>query len=348
MQQNKLHKTAAIYFSAGIGDALLLTPLIKQLKADGFIVTGIFTSKFHVHELYDIFDLVDEKILILSKPKLVWFITRYSFRKFDFSFVNYFAAAKRYLVAAAKTSREVRTNRDVAFVYEKPANIRYSKPAENMHDAEQNLKLWKEDAFVKENDFILPFKTIDISHFSLPSNYIVLQPGAGNNVTPYKIWPAEKWQQLLSLIKSSFPGLGIVLLGDKNELSIGSKLENKNIINLTGKTSLAEVIAIIAGSKALVGTDSGLMHLAVALNKPTFTIWGASNEQLYSYRAFNSEKHLATVNKEAGCRPCSSWHSANNSRFSDPAGCSDFICLTGISAQTVFKELSVFLSRYAQ
>ncbi|HEY1039985.1 MAG TPA: hypothetical protein VGF30_11300, partial [Bacteroidia bacterium] len=94
MQKTKLHKTAAVYYSAGIGDALLLTPLVKQLKKDGFKVTGIFTSIFNVHELMEVANLLDEKIVILSKPKLVWFVTRYRLNKFDRSYVNYFAANK--------------------------------------------------------------------------------------------------------------------------------------------------------------------------------------------------------------------------------------------------------------
>ena len=71
------HLKAAVYFSAGIGDALLLTPLIKQLKKEGYHVTGIFTSVFKVHELYDDIKLLDDKIVILSKPKKVWFVGKF-------------------------------------------------------------------------------------------------------------------------------------------------------------------------------------------------------------------------------------------------------------------------------
>jgi ADP-heptose:LPS heptosyltransferase len=340
------YKTASVWFGAGIGDALLLTPLIKELKRDGYHVTGIFTSNYHVNELYEQTELLDEKIMVFTKPKLIWFITRYRFKRFDLTFFNNFAGGKRSLLAAWQTSHEVRTNKKVEFKQQKHG-IKFIEPQEGIHDSEQNLHLFKKDLTVKEEDFRISFDTSSAS-FALPENYIVLQAGAGNNATPYKIWDANNWQMVLDLLLPKHPGLSVVLLGDKNETAIGQQLSGPGLIDLTGQTSLADVIAILKKSRALIGTDSGLMHLAVALNKPTFTIWGASNEKLYSYAAYNSQKHEVIINHQISCRPCSAWIGANASRVGDPATCPDFACLSGITPKMVYELLTGFLNQHLE
>ncbi|MDP2388312.1 MAG: glycosyltransferase family 9 protein [Bacteroidota bacterium] len=344
LQKTKLHKTAAVFYSAGIGDALLLTPLVKQLKKDGYRVTGIFTSPYHVHELFEGTSLLDEKITILSKPKLVWFITRYGLNKFDRIYVNYFAANRSNILAASKTSKKVITNREVKFKLNAIPNLRYITPHENRSDAEHNLNLYTKGSIV-ESDFFINFKDTALEKFNLPAKYIVLQAGAGNNQTPYKMWSLGNWERLIEKIHKNFPNLSVVLLGDKNELAIGEELHNTSIVNLTGKTSLPEVISIIKNSVCLIGSDSGLMHIAASASKPSFTIWGASNEKLYGYEQFNSLKHQIIFNETISCRPCSSWISANITRVNNPMKCPDFICLEGLKPDAVFEKLSVFLSQ---
>ncbi len=345
--QAKKNKKAAVYFSAGIGDALLLTPLIKELKNDGYHVTGIFTSKFLVHGLYECIELLDEKMIILSKPKLVWFIGRFAFTPFDISFVNFFAAGKGNLVAASQTSKKVITNKKVKFTYEIPENIHFIEPESNIQDGEQNLRLYKKAGHVTEADFHLDIKKEDLGKFNLPKSYIVLQAGAGNNETPFKIWDVKKWKELITLLSKEHPDKHIVLLGDDTEIEINKKLEAKNVVNLTGKTNLKELLSVIENACCFIGGDSGLMHTAVALNKPTFTIWGASNEKLYSYNALNPIKHQIVFNTTIKCRPCSAWINANKTRVKNPSTCPDFICLQELSSEIVYQHLQLFLSHHS-
>lgn len=345
--QAKKNKKAAIYFSAGIGDALLLTPLIKELKNDGYHITGIFTSKFLVHGLYECIELLDDKMIILSKPKMVWFIGRYAFTPFDISFVNFFAAGKGNLVAASQTSKKIITNKKVKFTYEIPENIHFIEPESNIHDSEQNLHLYKKAGHITEADFHLNIKKEDLSKFNLPKSYIALQAGAGNNETPFKIWDIKKWKELITLLSKEHPDKHIVLLGDDTEIEINKKLEGKNVVNLTGKTSLKELLSVIQNACCFTGGDSGLMHTAVALNKPTFTIWGASNEKLYSYNSFNPIRHQIVFNTTIKCRPCSAWINANKTRVKNPSTCPDFICLQELSSKIVYQHLQLFLSHHS-
>ena len=170
------HLKAAVYFSAGIGDALLLTPLIKQLKKEGYHVTGIFTSVFKVHELYDDIKLLDDKIVILSKPKKVWFVGKFFLNKFHLSIVNYFAANKTNLTVASKTSLRVITNRDVVFQKIKLNNVHFIQPQSALHDAQQNLNLINSSHSLNESDFkILSKLKVNFKGSSSPATVSIKQ-----------------------------------------------------------------------------------------------------------------------------------------------------------------------------
>ena len=338
------HLKAAVYFSAGIGDALLLTPLIKQLKKEGYHVPGIFTSVFKVHELYDDIKLLDDKIVILSKPKKVWFVGKFFLNKFHLSIVNYFAANKTNLTVASKTSLRVITNRDVVFQKIKLNNVHFIQPQSALHDAQQNLNLINSTHSINESDFKIDL--INKLKVKPVKQTIAIQCGAGNNKTPYKIWDTDKWIQLINHIHVDFPELQILLLGDKHEVGLNKKIKCENTIQLAGKTSLTELPSIINQTSCFIGSDSGLMHLAAALTKPTFTIWGASNESLYSYSLFNSTKHQLIFNDQIICRPCSVWINPNASRVKNADDCPDFKCLKELNVDLVYQKLNVFLKQH--
>jgi ADP-heptose:LPS heptosyltransferase len=135
-------------------------------------------------------------------------------------------------------------------------------------------------------------------------------------------------------------------LGDKNEVSLNKKIKFENTISLAGKTTLNELPSVIKQASCFIGSDSGLMHLSAALDVPTFTIWGASNEDLYSYTKFNPEKHQVVINSQLKCRPCSVWINPNTSRVKNAEECPDFKCLRELSTDVVYAKLNVFLKKH--
>jgi ADP-heptose:LPS heptosyltransferase len=334
-------KKAAVYFSAGIGDALLLSPLIKVLKKDGYNVSGIFTSTFKVHELYQEIELLDEIIIVLNKPRAIWFVGKFFLKKFDLSIVNYFAANKSHLLMASKTSLKVITNRNIEFSKIKLKNIFFKEPTNHIHDAEQNMLLYSLNHQVIESDFNLTIRKSDLVQIH---KTIVIQIGAGNNKTPFKIWDSKKWYELLNLVASDFSEIKIILVGDKHETKLLQSTFPENVTNLIGKTKLNELPAIIKNANCFIGSDSGIMHLAVAMGLPTFTIWGATNENLYSYNKFNPEKHKIILNENINCRPCNSWINPNKSRVQATNECPDLKCIKEIELEDVYLKLKLFLS----
>ena len=62
MSENKKN-SFAIFISAGLGDAVLLLPLIKRLKKDNYHLTAIITSSFNCEALFEHSDLFDEIVI---------------------------------------------------------------------------------------------------------------------------------------------------------------------------------------------------------------------------------------------------------------------------------------------
>ena len=54
------HKKALVFFSAGVGDAILLVPLVNQLKKQGYAVTGLFTSPYDCESIFEHTHLFDD------------------------------------------------------------------------------------------------------------------------------------------------------------------------------------------------------------------------------------------------------------------------------------------------
>lgn len=109
--------------------------------------------------------------------------------------------------------------------------------------------------------------------------WLALAPGA--RWQP-KCWPAQNFRSLLEQLQDGFNA--VVLLGDASEAdrcaTIGKSLPLP-VINLAGKTSLLQTAAVLAQAQLLVGNDSGIGHIAAAVNTPTVTVFGPGDPARY-------------------------------------------------------------------
>jgi heptosyltransferase-2 len=106
--------------------------------------------------------------------------------------------------------------------------------------------------------------------------YYVFVPGA--EYGPAKRWPATHFAELAKKLT-----LPVLLLGSDKEaalcaqiVSLGNAASHR-CRNLAGGTSLAEAFCLIAAAKTVVSNDTGLMHVAAALDVPQVAIFGSSS-----------------------------------------------------------------------
>jgi heptosyltransferase-2 len=105
-------------------------------------------------------------------------------------------------------------------------------------------------------------------------------PGA--EYGPSKRWPSEHFAVLAQNLIAQNSNNQIILLGSKSDHALAQEITAQakqvgNIHNWCGNTSLDEAIALIGMSKAVVSNDSGLMHVAAALQIPQVAIFGSSD-----------------------------------------------------------------------
>lgn len=106
--------------------------------------------------------------------------------------------------------------------------------------------------------------------------YVVAGPGTRWET---KQWPVEHFAAALSSIAGRH-GLPIVLTGMAEEREIVDRVAaatTGRVVNLAGRTSLPQLIALIDGCRAALMNDSGPMHLAAALNKPLVAVYGPTS-----------------------------------------------------------------------
>ena len=122
--------------------------------------------------------------------------------------------------------------------------------------------------------------------------YAVRVTGASHEA---KCWPIEKFAQLAEKINTEY-GLEVVAVGtsaEKERIDKVDAISKTPIVNLAGRTTIPELMAILAGAKVVVGNDTGPGHIAVALGRKTVIIFGPTNPQ--RIHPYGKEDSIAAV-----------------------------------------------------
>jgi heptosyltransferase-2 len=129
-----------------------------------------------------------------------------------------------------------------------------------------------------------------------------LNPGAAYGTA--KRWPAERYVQLgRRLIQTE--RAAIVIFGGPGEAMLGEEIAGRigdGCLNLCNRTSLREAMALIQCCRLFVTNDSGLMHVAAALNIPQVVIIGPTDP--VATGPANSSSRIVQVPGSCDLAPC--------------------------------------------
>jgi heptosyltransferase-2 len=111
-----------------------------------------------------------------------------------------------------------------------------------------------------------------------PEKVAVFCPGA--EYGPAKRWPARHFATLADQLAGR--GYAVWLLGSANDKAVGDDIVGLATatpapVNHCGNTTLTQAIDLIATSTFVVCNDSGLMHVAAALERPLVAVYGSSS-----------------------------------------------------------------------
>ncbi len=213
-----------------------------------------------------------------------------------------------------------------------------------IHDAERNLSLLQgivKEKFTAEklNMRYAPSAEENVERlikdFNLEGKTLVgVHAGSA---WPTKCWPMEYFVQLISRLQTEL-GVQVVLVGGgKKDADLGEKicqLSQGHTANLCGKTSLADLMALMEHLKLFITNDSGPMHIATAFDVPTLAIFGPTTRELGFFPY--GEGHRVMEVKDLPCRPC-----ALHGGRKCPQG--HFKCMKEILPDTVFENAKEML-----
>jgi ADP-heptose:LPS heptosyltransferase len=134
--------------------------------------------------------------------------------------------------------------------------------------------------------------------------YIVINPNASELLLERR-WPAEFFAETVRHIVSE--GYQVALVGIGGERPYVQSLIDRlpaevqcSLTNTAGRLNLGELLALLEGAACVLTNDSGPMHMAIALQRPTVCLFGPASPEHYGQRLPNVEIFYARV----FCSPC--------------------------------------------
>ncbi|MFI5182510.1 MAG: lipopolysaccharide heptosyltransferase II [Thermoanaerobaculia bacterium] len=147
-----------------------------------------------------------------------------------------------------------------------------------------------------------------------------------------KRWELPRFAALLDRLAAD-QGFSTVLLGSAGEAAVNAEAaamtKRAAVIDLSGKSTLPEVLGVLSRASLFVGNDSGIGHLAGAAGTPTVVVFGPTDPDATrpwdGPRADGRPVRIAVARRRTACAPC---------RF-DVCPI-DHRCMTGLDVETVY------------
>ena len=167
-----------------------------------------------------------------------------------------------------------------------------------------------------------------IETFSINQQQKILALCPGAEYGPAKRWPIEHFAAVASQLAAK--GWQVWLMGSDKDQSVTEQINlqaNQVCRDFAGKTSLAEAVDLMSLANVVVSNDSGLMHVAAALDKKLIALYGSSDP------GFTPPLHKAStiINLNLECSPC----------FKRDCPLGHTQCLVGISPDQVIAAIGI-------
>ncbi|HXU93429.1 MAG TPA: lipopolysaccharide heptosyltransferase II [Gallionella sp.] len=156
----------------------------------------------------------------------------------------------------------------------------------------------------------------------------VFCPGA--EYGPAKRWPVAYYAEIAQRLTAQ--GYEVWLVGSPKDKEVGDNivaLGNPDCHNLCGRTDLADAIALLSCAKLVISNDSGLMHIAAALDRPMLALFGSSSPQ---FTPPLSDK-ARVLKLDLVCSPC----------FKRECPLGHFDCMVKLAPDRVWNELQTLM-----
>ncbi|MEE9910667.1 MAG: lipopolysaccharide heptosyltransferase II [Deltaproteobacteria bacterium] len=325
-----------------IGDAVMTLPAVTSIRAAYPRAHLAVLAKPPVADVYRLFTAVDEIIPYENKfdTPLGVFRLAHTLRrkKFDAAILLQNAIEAAIIALAAGIRVRAGYNSDGRGFLLTHA-IRRTARIFQVHQIDYYLEMVKAlgcanvDRALHLDTFISPATAREVLQQFLPGHerkIIGLAPGA--TYGPAKRWLPDRFAAAADRLSADLDAQ-VVIFGGKTDREAAEQVRGQartNIINLAGKATLVESIYLISQCRLFISNDSGLMHVAGALNIPTVAVFGSTNPITTS----PAGDKTILVRKDVSCSPCL--------KKTCPT---DFRCMTMVTVDDVVAAANTLLKK---
>src|SRR5436190_8544648 len=271
-----------------IGDLILTTPAIAVLRSnypDAHITLAVSNE---CAELLPAISNVDRVLIARRNLRDVAMVSSVAGKRFDYcidftrndrsAFLTLLSGARRR-VASYRVREQSKTR---AKVYTDLVGVR----VRDMHTIDYNLALIeplgvRADSSAPELD--LPRTAHEKADrlrrdWKITRPYVILHPGSARRE---KLWDAARWAEVIDHFSQN-NGFELVLTSgpsadEQAQVAAITSRTRQKIVDLSGKTDLLTLAALIAQAQLLVTVDSAPVHLAAATHTPQVILFGPTN-----------------------------------------------------------------------
>jgi len=126
--------------------------------------------------------------------------------------------------------------------------------------------------------------------------------GAGASYGSAKCWPPDRFAELANRLQGR-AGAEVILFGTSTEAAVSSAIAagmHRPPIDLTGKTTINDLPALLSQCHLFIGNDSGAMHVAAAVGLPVVAVFGPTDP----FGTSPVTPHCSIVQEKPYCSPC--------------------------------------------
>ena len=147
-----------------------------------------------------------------------------------------------------------------------------------------------------------------------------------------KQWATENFAQIANFLHEK--GLPIIAVATKKEREILEKLKQLSQFPIVAfdDLSLPEITALASKAKIFVGNDSGIAHIAAAVQTPSVVVFGSSN--IHHWRPWTDAPN-EIVYETLACQPCAGYFCKE---FGEPK------CIFGVKVESVTRAIEKVLA----
>ena len=334
---------------AGIGDAILSTPAIRNLRKTHPDSSIYFVTLPHPAQLLKKSPYLNEVFILRNGLRCVLnnIHVLIKLRKLKIEVAvnlkQHYAIGgilKMYvLLKLIKPKQTIGRNTDgKGFIYDikvkdkmdtQRSDVEYKLDLIRILGCEvkdKNLEVWFDQSDIKALNEFLRSNSVSDSDFLIGIN-----PGAHR---PAHRWSWQRFVAVADELAKKF-NAKIIITGSKNESTLAGKVcrsISSGSIDTSGKLSLGQLIALISKCKLYISNDTGPMHIANALGVPLIAIMGAGSMKTAPFQ----RNKCVLLKKPVACSPCYKYR------------CSDLKCLSLISPIDVINAAENLVEQYVK